>query len=118
MTPPDKTDLEKIQEANDKSMPQQVVDGANEGEIDHIAAKQVLDIGRDDTSYDEDVNILVKWAKSQPDVETPQEIKWAIRDLRMRLGTPSFGDSIKHLSRFAYLDLEEKRIKSEKQKFI
>ncbi len=117
-TPPDKTDVEKIQEANDRAMPQQVVDGGNEGEINTIAVKQVLEIERDNMDYDEDLKILVKWAKGQVDDDDPISLKWAIRDLRMRLGTPNFGDSIKHLTRFAYLDLEEKRIKSEKQKFV
>lgn len=115
---PEKTDLQKIQEANDRSLPQQVLDGASPGLIEDIAIKQVLEVDRDDQQYDDDIKVLVKWAKQQTDSKDPQDLKWAIRDLRMRLGTPSFGDSIKHLTRFAYLDLEEKRIKSEKQKFI
>ena len=45
------------------------------------------------------------------------DIKWAVRDLRMRIGTPTFGDSTQHLARFAYLDMEEKRIKAEKETF-
>lgn len=118
ITPPTKTDVEKLQEANEESVPQQVLDGDNEGEISHIAVKQVLDIERDNDDYDDDVNILVKWAKSQADSDDPVALKWAIRDLRMRLGTPLHGDSIKHLARFAYLDMEEKRIKSEKQSFV
>lgn len=117
-TPPDKTDLEKIQEENDRAMPQQVVESAEPGVIENIAVKQVLEIDRDDTNYDGDVKTLVKWAKEQTGSDDPTELKWAIRDLRMRLGTPNLGDSIKHLSRFAYLDLEEKRIKKEKQGFI
>lgn len=118
MTPADKTDLEKIQEKNDESLPQKVVDGVEPGLINDIAVKQVLEIDRNDKTYDDDVKTLVKWAKQQTGGDDPKELKWAIRDLRMRVGTPSFGDSIKHLTRFAYLDLEEKRIKEEKQKFI
>lgn len=118
MTPPDKTDMEKIQEKNDESLPQKVLESSEPGEIANIAVRQVLEIKNDSKDYDEDVNTLVKWAKTQVDSDDPTEIKWAIRDLRMRLGTPTFGDSIKHLSRFAYLDMEEKRIKSEKQKFV
>lgn len=118
MTPPDKTDMEKIQEKNDESLPQKVLESSEPGEIANIAVRQVLEIKNDSKDYDEDVNTLVKWAKTQVDSDDPTEIKWAIRDLRMRLGTPTLGDSIKHLSRFAYLDMEEKRIKSEKQKFV
>lgn len=117
-TPRTKTDLETIQERNDESIPQQVIDGAEPGMIDSIAVKQVLEIDRDSKDYDDDIKILVDWAKTKVDGDDPIQLKWAIRDLRMRLGTPAFGDSIKHLSRFAYLDLEEKRIKKEKQKFV
>lgn len=112
------TDVEKIEAKNEESLTKQVVEGGNEGEIANIAVKQALDIERDNTDYDDDLDILVKWAKSQTDGDDPTDLKWAIRDLRMRLGTPTFGDSIKHLSRFAYLDLEEKRIKKEKRNFI
>jgi hypothetical protein len=118
MTPPDKTDMEKIQEENERSLPQQILDGAEPGIIENIAVKQVLEIERNNTDYDDDVKTLVKWAKEQTGSDDPQELKWAIRDLRMRLGTPNLGDAIKHLTRFAYLDLEEKRIKKEKQGFI
>lgn len=117
-TPPDKTDLEKIQAKNDESLPQQVMEGTEPGIISTIAVKQVLEIDRDSTDYDNELSILVDWAREQTGSDDPTELKWAIRDLRMRIGTPSFGDSIKHLSRFAYLDLEEKRIKKEKQGFI
>lgn len=117
-TPQTKTDLEKLQDKIDESLPQQVLDGAEPGMIDNIAVKQVLEIDRDSKEYDSDIKTLVDWAKSQVDDHDPIKLKWAIRDLRMRIGTPAFGDSIKHLSRFAYLDLEEKRIKKEKQNYI
>ena len=118
VTPPDKTDLEKLQAKNEESLPQQILEGGNEGEINHIAVKQVLEVERDSTEYDKEINTLVQWAKQQTDDHDPMSLKWAIRDLRMRLGTPNFGDAIKHLARFAYLDLEEKRIKSEKRRFV
>lgn len=118
ITQPSKTDVEIIEERNNESIPQQVIDGGNEGEINEIAVKQVLELDRDDTDYDDEINTLIKWAKRQVDDDDPQSLKWAIRDLRMRLGTPNMGDAIKHLARFAYLDLEEKRVKEEKRKFI
>ena len=115
---PTPTDVEEIEAKNEESLPQQVLDGATPDMINSIAVKQVLEIDRDNTDYDEDVETLVKWAKEQVDGDDPMELKWAIRDLRMRLGTPAFGDAIKHLSRFAYLDSEEKRIKKEKRNLI
>lgn len=111
-------EIEKVQEANDKSVdqPQQTLDTPSD--MHYIAVKQVFDIDRDSDEYDDDINILVRWAKQQVDDDDPIALKWAIRDLRMRLGTPTHGESIKHLTRFAYLDMEEKRIKREKQEFI
>lgn len=118
ITKPTPTDVEVLQAKNDESLPQQVVEGGNEGEIDYIAVKQVLEIDRDSTEYDKDISTLVEWAKLQTGNSDPMEMKWAIRDLRMRLGTPTYGDAIKHLARFAYLDLEEKRIKKAKTEFV
>lgn len=112
------TDVEVLERRNEESLPQQILDGSNEGEIEYLSVKQVLDIERDSTDYDDDINTLVKWAKAQTDSKDPIDLKWVIRDLRMRLGTPTHGDSIKHLSRFAYLDMEEKKIKSEKRGFV
>lgn len=112
------TDVQKIEASNDESLPQQVIDGNNEGEMDQIAIKQVLEVGRDDTDYDGDIDTLIQWAKQQTDNGDYTDLKWAIRDLRMRIGTPTWGDPIKNLARFAYLDLEEKRIKKEKRDFI
>ena len=92
------------------------IEGDTEGQIDQIAVKQVLELERDDNEYEGEIQTLIDWAKANG-AEDYTDIKWAIRDLRMRLGTPAFGDHIKHVARFAYLDLEEKRIKSEKESF-
>lgn len=110
---PDLTDVEKLE--REYSEPPSSVEGDNAGEINSIAVRQVLDV--DAGEYDDEVNTLVKWAQSKGK-QDPLEIKWAIRDLRMRLGTPTFGDHIKHLSRFAYLEMEESRIKREKDSFM
>lgn len=118
ITQPTKTDLEVLQERNDASMPQQVIEDGDAGEISHIAVKQVLELDRDTSDYDNEINTLVDWAREQTGGDDPIELKWAIRDLRMRLGTPTHGDAIKHLARFAYLDLQEKKIKSEKRDFV
>lgn len=110
---------EEVQEIVEESLEDEetgkVTDG-NEGEIHQIAVKQVLDVGRDDASYDDEVKTLVKWAREKVG-DDPLDIKWAIRDLQMRLGTPTFGDSVKHIARFAYLDSEERRIKQAKRQF-
>ena len=108
----DLTDVQKIEK--DYSSPMSV-SGDNEGEIHSIAVKQVLDV-RDGEYDDDDIKTLVKWARGNVGDDIT-DIKWAIRDLRMRIGTPTYGDAIKNLSRFAYLDMEGKRIEKEKESF-
>lgn len=91
------------------------VEGANDGEINQIAVRQVLEIEKGE--YQDELETILEWAKSQTKSDEYTDLKWAIRDLSMRLGTPTHGDRIKHLARFAYLDLEEKRIQKEKSSF-
>lgn len=56
---------------------------------------------------------LVDWAKAKG-ATTREDIAWSIRQLAARVGTPAIGDgNIKHLSVYAYLELE--RLKIDKQ---
>lgn len=96
----------------------QTIEGGSGDEINTIAAHQVLEIeDSDKEKYSGDVKTLLEWAKSKTGSEDYQELKWAIRDLQLKIGTPPFGDRIKNLARFAYLELEEKRIQQEKKSF-
>lgn len=116
ITPPTPTDVEVIEAKNDESLPQQILEG-DSTDMTKAAIRQALEIDRDDATYDKELESLADWAQEQTGSNDPLEIKWAIRDLRMRIGTPTYGDAIKHLARFAYLDLEEKRIKAQKREF-
>jgi len=109
-----KADLTEVEQIEREYNSPIGIDGGTPGEIDSIAVKQVLDLR--DGEYNEEVKTLVEWAKENGATD-PMDIKWAVRDLRMRIGTPTFGDSTQHLARFAYLDMEEKRIKAEKETF-
>lgn len=111
------TDLEKLESKIDESV-EQTVEGSMGDEIATVAMHQVLELdGAEQTQYKDDVKTLLEWAKNVADSDDPTALKWAIRDLQMRVATPLHGDRIKHLARFAYLDLEEKRIKQEKRSF-
>lgn len=99
---------------------QSTVDGAMPDEINTIAVHQMLEINDDEKKhlYENDVKTLIEWAKTKTQSSDPFELKWAIRDLQLKVSTPAFGDAIKHLSRFAYLDLEELKLKEEKRRFF
>lgn len=92
------------------------LEGANDGEINTIAVRQVLDI-ESPSEYKSEINTLLEWAKATTGSDDYMELKWAIRDLQMRIGTPLHGDRVKNLARYAYLDLEDKRIQKEKKSF-
>jgi hypothetical protein len=113
---PTPTDTEVLEESQKEDY--STLEGANDGEINTIAAYQVLDIEQDDRSrYSKEINTLVEWAKQTTGSDEHEKLQWAIRDLKMKLSTPPHEARIKYLARFAYLDLEEKRIKKEKASF-
>lgn len=113
-TPPTPTELNTLIENAKFSQP--TLESSEPSKIATIATKQALELEGESSKYDNDVDIIRDWAKAKVG-DDPQDIKWAIRDLIMRLGTPTFGDHIKHVARFAYLDTQEKKIKAEKESF-
>jgi hypothetical protein len=113
-------DSESIEQKVDDSKPQQILSGAMPDEMNIIAVHQMLELHDDEKKhlYKDDVKTLIEWAKTKTGKNDPMELKWAIRDLQLKVSTPSFGDAIKHLARFAYLDLEELKLKEEKRSFF
>lgn len=70
------------------------------------------------SKYQTDFKTLVDYAKSQTTDHSPENLKWIIRSLELKLGTPHFGeDRVKFITRYAYLLKEEHRINDEKKKF-
>ena len=70
-------------------------------------------------SYKDKLENIIAYAKSVTDDHTVSGIKWAIRNLGMRLGTPPLGEKlINYLNIYAKLHLETIRLKAEKQKFL
>lgn len=66
-----------------------------------------------------ELDTLIEYAKTDTDDHSTEGIKWAIRNLEMRLGTPPISEKrINYLYRYAYLFLEERKIKAEREKFL
>lgn len=62
---------------------------------------------------------LIDYAKSKTDDHSPESIKWVIRRLGTKLGSPPLGErKITYLSRFAYLDLQSGQLDKEKKRFL
>jgi len=105
-----KTDLEILEEKENAT-----VEDGDGTKIESIAVAQTLEVDGD--KYGNEIKTLVEWAKQKTGSEDYMDLKWAVRDLRIKLGTPTFGDPIKNMARFAQLDLDESRIKKEKESF-
>jgi len=89
--------------------------------IEEMSIHQMLEIDgdADKQKYTPEIKTLYNWVKTQTKDLSPENIKWTIRELQLKLGTPPFGeDRAKHLSRFAYLDMEGKKIEEEKKKYM
>jgi hypothetical protein len=64
------------------------------------------------------IQILIDYAKTQTDNDSPESIKWAIRSLQGKVGTPPLGEKwINYLSKYAYLKLEGLKLKEETEQF-
>jgi len=68
--------------------------------------------------YKTKINTLIAYAKLKTDDHSPQGLKWAIRNLETKLGTPALGEKlINYLTRYAYLYLESKNLEKELGKY-
>lgn len=69
--------------------------------------------------YKNKLDTLIAYAKTKTDDHSPEGLRWAIRQLGIKLGTPPLTERlIEYLHRFAYLSLEGKKIEDQKQKFL
>jgi hypothetical protein len=89
-------------------------------ELEHKAIGQVLGLENESdlAKYEDKLNTLLDYAKSQSDDHSFENLKWIIRELGSKVNTPPFGeDRVNYIARYAYLLTEAKGIKSELEKF-
>jgi hypothetical protein len=68
--------------------------------------------------YQDKINTLLSYAKSQTDDHSPENLKWIIRSLEMKLGSPPLAEKrISFVARYAWLLQEESKLKKEKEAF-
>lgn len=100
-------------EAKEVSTPQTVLVGKSE--MLENAVLQAFDIDQKDRGlYQDKINTLLSYAKSQGQEVTPANVKWIIRNLEMKLGSPPLSEKrINYVSRYAYLHGEKAKIDRE-----
>jgi len=64
------------------------------------------------------IQILIEYAKTQTKDHSPEGIKWAIRNLELKLGTPPLSEKrINYVAQYAYLLLEKRKIEKDIRSF-
>lgn len=53
-----------------------------------------LETASEQSRYSEKLKDVLAWAKSQTDDHSPENIRWVIRDLEFKLGSPGVGEKI------------------------
>lgn len=68
--------------------------------------------------YADKLNTLLEYAKGQTSDHSPENLKWIIRSLELKLGTPPLAEKrISYVARYAYLLREESRLAKEREGF-
>lgn len=68
--------------------------------------------------YQSKLQTLIDYAKTKTDNHSLEGLKWAIRNLSLKVGTPPLGEKlINYLTRYAYLALEKGKIDKELNNF-
>lgn len=91
-----------------------------EGFLDEVAISQVTGLETDSerAKYKDEIQNIIKWAKLEG-YETHEQLKWMVRKLQDRLGTPPLTERwITRLNRFAVLELQQKRIQAEQDSLM
>ena len=65
------------------------------------------------------LNTLIDYAKLKTDDHSPDGLRWAIRSLGTKLGTPPLGEKLlPYLSRYAHLYLESMELQKKMDRYI
>ena len=98
--------------------PENLSPPAEEG-LETNALSDILDLSKEETGkYHDKLSTLLEWAKTQTKDHTLENLKWTVRELGFKLGTPPLGQKqVLWLSEYAFLELESQKINSRLKEF-
>lgn len=105
-------------EAKQEAQPQGVLEVSSDPLL--VATEQVLGVETESgkARYSEKLRTILEWAKLQTEDQSPEGIKWAIRDLQMKIGSPKAGEShIDYLYSFVALSSQREEIDNKLKKY-
>lgn len=85
-------------------------------ELQERAVSQALGLESDTeiSKYKGNLGTILEWAKTKTKDHSPEGLKWVIRNMELRLGTPPFGENrVRYLARYAYLQMESNKLTKE-----
>lgn len=104
----------------DSQKPEQI-EGPVTPQLEINAMAQVMGLDGDEAEKNrsmEKLETLLEYAKSKTKDHSPENLKWIIRSLELKLGTPPFAEKrINWISRYAYLNMEKRKLDSEIKSF-
>lgn len=84
-------------------------------DLQAVAQVMGLDGDADKAKYTSEMKTLIAWARTQTEERDPVHLKWVLRNLQMKLGSPPLSEKmITRAARYAYLDMETKKNEAEK----
>jgi hypothetical protein len=108
---------EPITEAREPVEPDKTPQISGEMLVQQVAA--LFDLKPSEISrYHDKLNTLIDFAKSKTDQHSPEGLKWALRDLSLKIGSPPLGEKlINYLTRYAHLSNESRKVNQELAKY-
>lgn len=102
--------------AKELNTPQTIIEGGDF--ILESAVRQVLGLDEKESIKNKDkIQTILNWARTQTKDHSPENIKWAIRDMEVRLGSSFAEPKINRVARYAYLAMEKNKIDGELKSF-
>lgn len=98
---------------------QPFVEGSMAGELEYNAVGQMFDLKPSEIGLFRDkIGTLLAFARTQTDDHTIEGLKWAIRSLQNKVGTPPLGEKmINYLNKYAYLKMESNKLQKDIEKY-
>jgi hypothetical protein len=100
-------------------VPQEVTGQTGKDEIVLNSIGQIFDFKPSEISqYKDKLGTIIEYARTQTDDKSPEGLKWAIRSLQGKVGTPPLGEKwVNYLAQYAYIKMESMNMAKEVEKY-
>ena len=86
--------------------------------IPHVFSMMGVDNDGDKSKYDLKAKDILQWAKSQTEDHSPENLKWIIRDMEFKIGSPGVGEKmIDYLHSYIGLATQKEEVDKKLKKF-